>query len=45
MAGISEGVMLLMIPFYFWGKRIRRATMQWRVMKLVQWGADREVGE
>ncbi|KAK3059932.1 hypothetical protein LTS18_009730, partial [Coniosporium uncinatum] len=45
MAGISGGIMLLMVPFYSWGKRVRRLTMQWRIMKLVQWGADREVGE
>jgi hypothetical protein len=45
MAGISSAVLLMWIPFYIYGKRIRYATNEWRVMKSIQWNVDREVGE
>jgi hypothetical protein len=45
MAGINAGVLLLAIPFYFYGKRIRHASLQWRAVKFVDWNDDREVGE
>jgi len=45
MAGISGAVLIMFIPFYFFGKRIRHATIAWPIMKLVQWNDDREVGE
>jgi hypothetical protein len=34
MAGIQTGVMLLAIPLYFYGKRIRHITAGW---KLISW--------
>lgn len=45
MAAIAVGCLLLWIPLYIWGKKIRQATLAWRVMKFVRWDADREVGE
>ncbi|XWW97135.1 hypothetical protein V2A60_005116 [Cordyceps javanica] len=45
MAGISAGVIILWIPLYFWGKTLRTKTWQWRIMSLVHWANDREVGE
>ncbi|TVY12582.1 putative MFS-type transporter protein [Lachnellula arida] len=45
MAGISAGVLICWVPLYIWGKRIRHATWEWRIMKFVHWDEDREVGE
>jgi len=45
MAGISSCVLLCVIPLYVFGKRIRHATWDWRVVKYVRWDDDREVGE
>ncbi|KAJ5641161.1 hypothetical protein N7528_000786 [Penicillium herquei] len=45
MAAICGGVLIFWIPFFFWGKWIRQKTLSWRIMKWVQWDADREVGE
>ncbi|KAF1931807.1 uncharacterized protein M421DRAFT_55453, partial [Didymella exigua CBS 183.55] len=46
MAGISGGLIILGVPFFIWGARIRSATWNWGVFrKLVHWDADREVGE
>jgi MFS family permease len=45
MAAISGGVLLFWIPLFIWGKRIRKATFRWKIMKYVQWDMDREVGE
>ncbi|UNI14452.1 hypothetical protein JDV02_001081 [Purpureocillium takamizusanense] len=45
MAGISAGVLVLWVPLYIWGKRIRHSTWKWPVMVLVHWSDDREVGE
>ncbi|KIE00041.1 MFS transporter, partial [Metarhizium majus ARSEF 297] len=45
MAGISAGVLILWIPLYFWGKKIRHATWKWRVLSFIHWNDDREVGE
>ncbi|KAI1616481.1 major facilitator superfamily domain-containing protein [Exophiala viscosa] len=45
MAAISGGVLLMWIPLYIWGKRIRIATLNWGIMKYVRWDEDREVGE
>ena len=45
MAGICAAILVLWIPIYLFGKRIRHATLKWRVMKSVQWNIDREVGE
>ncbi|OAA67507.1 MFS transporter [Cordyceps fumosorosea ARSEF 2679] len=45
MAGISTAVIILWIPLYFWGKVLRTKTWRWRIMTLVHWADDREVGE
>lgn len=46
MAGISGGIIVLGVPFFFWGKKIRRVSWQWAlVRKFVHWDIDREVGE
>lgn len=45
MAGIAGAVLLLVAPLYFYGKRIRHVTWEWRVVKWVRWNEDREVGE
>jgi hypothetical protein len=45
MAGISAGVLLMWIPFYIWGKRIRQTTWNWSITSHVHWSKDREVGE
>lgn len=45
MAGISAAVMVLWVPLYYFGERIRTATLNWRVMSFVRWDMDREVGE
>lgn len=46
MAGISGGVMIMFLPFYFFGKQIRHATWKWAFVKrLAHWNEDREVGE
>lgn len=46
MAGISGGLIVLGVPFFFWGARIRSATWHWApVRKFVHWDEDREVGE
>ncbi|KKY16834.1 putative mfs transporter [Phaeomoniella chlamydospora] len=46
MAGISAGVLILWIPLFIWGKRIRMATMEWKLVKtVIRWDEDREVGE
>ncbi|KIW99951.1 uncharacterized protein Z518_10879 [Rhinocladiella mackenziei CBS 650.93] len=45
MAGISAAVLLGWIFFFVFGKRIRHASVKWRIMKSAQWDLDREVGE
>ncbi|KPM40653.1 hypothetical protein AK830_g5891 [Neonectria ditissima] len=45
MAGISALVLVMWIPFYFWGKKIRHATWHWPVISYIHWDDDREVGE
>ena len=45
MAGISATVIMLWVPLYIWGKRIRHATLNWPVMSYIHWSEDREVGE
>jgi hypothetical protein len=46
MAGISAAILILWIPMYFYGKRIRQASIQWPIMRdLIRWDLDREVGE
>ncbi len=45
MAGISAAILFCWIPFYLFGKKVRHATIKWRIMKRVNWHLDREVGE
>jgi len=45
MAGISAAILIMWIPFYFYGKRIRHASLEWKVLRWVKWNLDREVGE
>jgi hypothetical protein len=45
MAAISAAVLLCWIPLFFWGKKIRHVTWQWRVISYIHWSDDREVGE
>jgi hypothetical protein len=45
MAAINGSVLLGAIPFYFFGKRIRHASAKWKVVRMLHWDEDREVGE
>ncbi len=45
MAAINGSVLLMAIPLYFYGKRIRHSSLEWRALRFVQWNEDREVGE
>lgn len=45
MAAINSAVILWSIPFYFFGKRIRHATFKWKLVRMLYWNEDREVGE
>ncbi|KAL6804710.1 MFS general substrate transporter [Trichoderma sp. SZMC 28013] len=45
MAGIAGGVLIMWIPFYFWGKKIRHYSWNWGVISFIHWDNDREVGE
>jgi len=45
MAGISAAVLIMWVPLYIWGKRIRHATWNWGITSYVHWDDDREVGE
>ncbi|RSL52883.1 hypothetical protein CEP53_007951 [Fusarium sp. AF-6] len=45
MAGIAAAILILWIPLYIWGKRIRHATWDWPLVSCVHWYDDREVGE
>lgn len=46
MAAISGALLLLVLPFYFFGHTIRNVTWRWPLIrKFVHWDDDREVGE
>jgi hypothetical protein len=45
MAAISAGVILMWVPLYFFGKRVRHATWSWPLISCIHWSDDREVGE
>ncbi|KAF4984073.1 hypothetical protein FZEAL_652 [Fusarium zealandicum] len=45
MAGIAAAVLVLWIPFYIWGKRMRHVTWNWPLVSYIHWDDDREVGE
>jgi len=42
MALISLFVLLLAIPMFFYGARIRRSSLGWRVVRFLRWDEDRE---
>jgi len=37
MAAITAFVLLLAIPMFFWGARLRRWSLGWRAVKFIQW--------
>lgn len=46
MACIAGVIILIAVPFYYWGRAVRHRTWKWRIMeKYGRWGADRDVGE
>jgi hypothetical protein len=45
MAGISAVVLVLWVPFFVYGKRIRVATHNAKYLQWVKWNLDRESGE
>jgi hypothetical protein len=46
MAFLSGIIIVMVVIFYFWGKKIRHKTWDWWVMqKYGRWDEDREVGE
>ncbi|KAF9885312.1 hypothetical protein FE257_013029 [Aspergillus nanangensis] len=45
MAALSFVILALWVPLYIWGTQIRHATLNWRVMQVAHWDADRETGE
>jgi hypothetical protein len=46
MAALAFSGLILWIPLYYWGKRIRLATWEWKLCQMIiQWDEDREVGE
>ncbi|PWY97373.1 MFS general substrate transporter [Testicularia cyperi] len=42
MAAISGAIILLALPMYIWGKRMRQASLNWTVFKVIQWNDDRD---
>ena len=45
MAAIAAVVILMWVPLYIWGKKIRHVTWNWPVISSIHWSDDREVGE
>ncbi|KAH9888733.1 major facilitator superfamily domain-containing protein [Xylariomycetidae sp. FL2044] len=46
MAAISFAVFFFSLVFYVWGKKIRRMSWNWPVLRsMAHWDSDREVGE
>ncbi|KAK0731675.1 major facilitator superfamily domain-containing protein [Lasiosphaeris hirsuta] len=45
MAAIAAAVILMWVPLFVWGKRVRHATWSWPVISYIHWDDDREVGE
>jgi hypothetical protein len=42
MAAITAFVLLLAIPMFFYGARLRKASLGWRVVGFVKWNEDRD---
>jgi hypothetical protein len=46
MAGIMGIVLLGAVPFYFFGKPLRKMSWKWPIVRTIaHWDVDREVGE
>lgn len=45
LAALSFVIFVMWIPMYIWGKRIRHATIRWKIFRSLEWDVDREVGE
>ena len=45
LAGINGAVLIMWVPLYIWGRRLRGWYMQLSVARYLQWKSDREVGE
>ncbi|KAI5194023.1 MFS general substrate transporter [Aureobasidium subglaciale] len=45
LAGIIFVWFALALPLYIWGKRLRRNSLEWKFLKMIQWDEDRETGE
>lgn len=45
MAGIAAIILILWVPLYIWGGRVRHITWGWPVFRNIDWDSDREVGE
>ena len=45
MAGIAAAILILWIPLFFYGKRVRVAVHHASYMQWVKWDDDRESGE
>ncbi|SJX65496.1 related to HOL1 protein (member of major facilitator superfamily) [Sporisorium reilianum f. sp. reilianum] len=42
MAAISGTAFLLGIPMWIWGKRMRQASLNWKVFRVIRWNSDRD---
>ena len=42
MAAITAFVLLLAIPMFFYGARLRKASLGWKVVGFVKWNEDRD---
>ncbi|KEQ72644.1 MFS transporter [Aureobasidium namibiae CBS 147.97] len=45
LAGIVFGWLALALPLFIWGKQLREMSLDWKIVRLVQWDLDRETGE
>jgi hypothetical protein len=45
MAGICSAVLILWIPLFVYGKRLRLAVHHWKALQWIKWDEDRETGE
>lgn len=45
LAGIIFLWFALALPLYIWGKQLRRKSLDWKFVRLIQWDLDRETGE
>ncbi|EON97942.1 putative mfs transporter protein [Phaeoacremonium minimum UCRPA7] len=45
MAGIAAAVIIMWVPLYIWGTKIRHVTWHWPIISYIHWSDDREVGE